>query len=141
MTLDELFSANDWNDDEEPWGLADDCEAVIDFRGGDMVVLCEDGVARWTNSQREWTEVEGSHAAGIVEEIDDATEAAKFVGWLRRWWDVAEMAIEADAAEERVRQEIREAADMPREVLCDYLADIGHPDAGLIRRHTADIEG
>jgi DNA-binding phage protein len=98
--------------------------AVEAYERGDL-----DGVLE---ALREATRLEGPHGASpatdalraaLVEEIDEDELAEE----------------EADAAEASVNAELPETVGMPREVLCDYLADRGHPAAETIRRVTEAI--
>lgn len=66
-------------------------------------------------------------------------EVARLVSWHRCFWNVPTLSVEADAAEIEVRRTIPEALDMPRPILCDYLSDIGHASADILRAFTADI--
>lgn len=95
-TLDDLLAANGQPDEQEPWCAADPCEC-IEIRGEDLVVLCEDGVARWTNNQREWSVLDGGHLCRVAEEIyesgmgGNADEARKFLDWMGRFGHAPEV--------------------------------------------------
>lgn len=95
-TLADLFARNGESDEQEPWDAGDQCP-MIEVRGEDMYVLCEDGVARWRNRDREWSEVDAMGAQDALRDVYDsdrchnATESVRLHVWLTRWWDVSSL--------------------------------------------------
>jgi len=88
QTIGDLTARNGESDDLCPWDAADDCEGVIDVRSEDIVALAADGVGYWSNSRREWSELEPAAAARVAESLDDE-DAATLYRWMARWWDMA----------------------------------------------------
>lgn len=90
-TIDDLLAVNGASDDEEPWAAADYCD-LIEVDGADLVALCEDGVALWSNRDREWSEVTPDEAGALADRVRDAwaggnDEAAeRLLGWMAEFW-------------------------------------------------------
>lgn len=142
MKVSELLSRNGLDDEHEPWET--DLEA-IEF-GADLVVLCEDGVALWSNDDRAWSEVEADQVAWVANCIykffpgGRAREARQFVEWMESIWefdfgmhDLLDEKL-ADQVEREVNAKHPETIGMPREVLADYLQDLNHPEVEVILR-------
>jgi hypothetical protein len=133
-SLTDLFAVNGQSDDHEPWTAGDYCD-TIEIYGEDLVVLCDDGVARWTNRNREWTEVDTWTFQRTLEEVygsgsgGNVKDAALFISWMEQFWALDESAREwlISAIAKKVRKEFPETEEMPPEVLADFLQDHNHP--------------
>jgi hypothetical protein len=85
MTVEEITAVNGQSDDMEPWTVADDLD-TIDI-GDDIIAIADDGVVRWCNSDRVWSEIEPGSLRDTLDSITDLADRLRVVDCIVDNWE------------------------------------------------------
>ena len=85
MTVSEITAVNGQPDDMEPWIVADELD-TIDL-GEDIVAIAEDGVVRWSNSDRVWSEIKPGNLRDTLDSITDPADRLRVVDCIVDNWE------------------------------------------------------